>query len=80
DIESTEFETTFRGLQQAVLAHAEAEELTEFAALQGELDESDLTRARGAVELIESSSTSMEEPFAAMYDRAVDALLGSAAR
>jgi hypothetical protein len=74
DVESTEFETKFRGLQQAVLSHAETEELTEFAALQGEFDPSDMPRIQQAVREIETDITAMDVPFRTMYERSLQAL------
>ena len=71
DIESTEFETTFRGLQHALREHAEAEELTEFTALQDAFDDADLARARQAVERVESGAAALAEPFASIHEQAV---------
>jgi hypothetical protein len=74
DIESTRFETNFRDLQRAVLAHAESEELTEFAELEGRFDQADLARAREVVARVEAVVTVMQTPFAAMREAALQAL------
>ena len=74
DIESTEFETKFRGLRDAVLRHAEAEELTEFADLHGEFSPAELQRVQDAVATVESDVDAMQIPYATMQDRARAAL------
>lgn len=89
DIESTEFESKFRTLQSDVLAHAEAEEHQEFAKLAEKLDDNELERMRNAVKLAESTAPTrphagvesapanmLAGPFAAMLDRARDAISG----
>ena len=90
DIESTEFETKFRAFEADVVAHAESEEHQEFARLKAELDDDQLTRMRKAVELAEKTAPTrphpkagesavtnlMAGPFAAMLDRARDAISG----
>jgi hypothetical protein len=74
DVESTEFETKFRGLRDAVLQHAEAEELTEFGELDGDFSNADADRIRAAVEQVESGVDAMEIPYAQMQERARAAL------
>jgi hypothetical protein len=74
DIESTEFETKFSGLRDAVLQHAEAEELTEFGELDGDFSAADAARIHAAVEQIESGVDAMQIPFAQMQERARAAL------
>jgi hemerythrin superfamily protein len=89
DVDSAEFETMFRELQADVLLHATAEEEQEFVRLAGELDPAELERMRTAVELAESlaptrphpgvessAANLLAGPFAAMLDRARDALTG----
>lgn len=90
DIESTEFETKFRAFEADVIAHAESEEHQEFAKLKSELDDEQLTRMRKAVALAEKTAPTrphptagesavtnmMAGPFAAMLDRARDAISG----
>jgi hemerythrin superfamily protein len=89
DVDSAEFETLFRELQADVLLHAANEEEQEFGRLAAELDADQLERMRDAVRLAESvaptrphpgaeSATAnvLSGPFAAMLDRARDALSG----
>ena len=90
DVDSPEFETTFRSFQSDVIAHAEAEEHQEFAELKAALDEDQLARMRKAVELAEAVAPTRPHPsagesaavnmlvgpFAAMLDRARDAISG----
>jgi hemerythrin superfamily protein len=89
DIDSTEFETLFRELQADVLLHAAAEEEQEFFELADHLDDTQLDRMRSAVVLAESVAPTrphpgvesakanlLSGPFAAMLDRARDALTG----
>ncbi len=76
DIESTEFETKFRGLREAVLQHAEAEELTEFGDLQDTFGDDTLARAQDAVTRIRAEIDSMQIPFAQMQTEARAALAG----
>lgn len=89
DVESAEFETAFRKLQSDVLAHAGAEESREFARLADELDDDQLQKMRRAVEMAEKTAPTrphagaesaaanmMVGPFAAMLDRARDAISG----
>jgi hemerythrin superfamily protein len=78
DVDSAEFETTFRQFKADVVAHAEAEEHDE-----------QLSRMRNAVRLAEStaptrphagvesaSANMLAGPFASMLDRARDAITG----
>ena len=84
---AAEFDTKFRKLQQAVLAHAQAEETLEFDVLADKLDPSRLERMGRAVELAESMAPTRPHagiesaaanilvgPFVAMVDRVRDAL------
>jgi len=88
-VDSAEFEETLRTLQQDVLDHAQAEETEEFAKLEQELDADELERMRRSVDLaertaptrphpgIESAAANiLAGPFAAMIDRARDAISG----
>jgi hemerythrin superfamily protein len=88
DVDSTEFEIAFEKLHTAVLAHAEAEETQEFDKLETELDPGELDKMRVAVERAESmaptrphpaagesrAANMLAGPFAAMLDRARDAM------
>jgi hemerythrin superfamily protein len=89
DVNSTEFETKFRDFKDDVVKHAEAEEHEEFNKLAEALDDSQLEKMRSAVKLaeatapthphpgVESATANMlAGPFAAMMDRAKDALTG----
>ena len=89
DVDSAEFDTQFQLLQSGVLVHARAEERDEFARLASALDQGQLDRMRSAAELaekfaptrphpgVESATANMlAGPFAAMLDRARDALGG----
>lgn len=89
DVDSAEFETLFRELQADVLLHAQAEEEHEFSQLAEALDDDQLQRMRNAAELAESMAPTrphagvesapanlLAGPFAAMLDRARDALSG----
>ena len=89
DVDSVEFATKLRTLQSAVLAHAEAEEKQEFERLGAKLDTEKLERMRKAVEIAEklaptrphagvesAAANFLVGPFAAMLDRARDALSG----
>jgi hemerythrin superfamily protein len=89
DVDSAEFDEMFRKLSRDVLAHAEAEEQKEFAALAKALQERELQRMRNAVEFaeriaptrphpgVESAGANMlAGPFAMMIDRARDAIHG----
>jgi len=90
DVDSAEFDTKFEKFQKDVIEHAEAEEKQEFAQLAIELDDEQLERMRKAVELAESTAPTrphagvesatanmLAGPFAAMLDRARDAISGS---
>jgi len=87
DVDSTEFETKFRTFRKDVLAHAESEEDKEFGRLADRLDDDRLNRMRQAVEFAESiaptrphagvespTANILAGPFAAMLDRARDAI------
>lgn len=89
DVDSAEFETGLRELQADVLLHARNEEEQEFVRLAAELDADQLATMRRAVELAESTAPTRPHPgvesgaanviagpFAAMLDRARDALSG----
>jgi hemerythrin superfamily protein len=89
DVDSTEFETAFRKLRSDVLAHATAEESREFSQLATELDDDQLMKMRRAVEMAEKTAPTRPHagaespaanlvvgPFAAMLDRARDAISG----
>jgi hemerythrin superfamily protein len=91
DVDSSEFETKFRILQAAVLAHAESEEKEEFERLGAKLETDKLERMKKAVEIAEklaptrphagvesAAANFLAGPFAAMVDRARDALSGKA--
>jgi hemerythrin superfamily protein len=93
DVASAQFETQLRALQADVLAHAESEEKQEFERLGDTLDRARLERMRSAVELAEkfapthphagvesATANLMVGPFAAMVDRARDAITGSSAK
>lgn len=87
DIASKEFETRLKDLERAVTGHADAEESEEFAKLGDKLDPKRLERMRKAVELAEAvaptrphpgiespAANLLVGPFAAMMDRARDAI------
>jgi hemerythrin superfamily protein len=87
DVDSAEFEATFRTFHQDVLTHAQAEEEQEFAALEETLDDDELARMGRAVEFAEriaptrphpgvesATANTLLGPFAAMLDRVRDAL------
>ena len=88
-VDTPAFSAQIRALQANVLAHAEAEEQQELDRLRGKLDDARLQRMRRAVRLaetiapthphagIESAAANLlVGPFAAMVDRARDALAG----
>jgi hemerythrin superfamily protein len=88
-VDSVEFDSQFQLLQTSVLAHARAEEEQEFELLAGLLDESRLESMRKAVAFAESTAPTRPHagvesatanllvgPFAAMLDRARDAISG----
>lgn len=58
DVGSSEFESKFRTLQKAVLAHAKAEEAEEFEKLAEKLDVSALEEMRSEAEKVEGESAS----------------------
>ncbi|WP_328602731.1 hemerythrin domain-containing protein [Nocardia terrae] len=87
DIDSPEFEKKLAQLREDVLAHAEHEEQEEFSQLRGELEPRQLQAMRRAVEIAESLAPTrphpgvesveanlLAGPFAAMLDRARDAI------
>lgn len=88
DVDSAEFDSAFDTFHTAVLAHAEAEEVQEFAKLETEVDAKVLDRMRRAVEGAEAlaptrphpaagesrAANLLVGPFAAMVDRARDAM------
>ncbi|HVQ98308.1 MAG TPA: hemerythrin domain-containing protein [Mycobacterium sp.] len=89
DIDSDEFTEELKKLRDAVLEHAEHEEKEEFSKLHEELDEKDLERLGRAAKLAESIAPTRPHagvesrmrnliagPFAAMTDRARDAIVG----
>lgn len=89
DIDSDEFTDQLTKLRDAVVDHAEHEEHEEFSKLEEALDEDELKRMGRAAELaeaiaptrphagVESQAANMlAGPFAAMMDRARDAILG----
>jgi hemerythrin superfamily protein len=89
DCSTVEFEQKFRTLQQAVIAHAESEEKTEFERLGAVLDQSQLTRMKKAAEVAEAVAPTRPHPgvesaignmiagpFVSMVDRARDAIAG----
>ncbi len=89
DVDSLEFEQQFLLLQSSVLMHAQAEEQQEFERLGDVLDQSRLDKMRKAVELAErlaptrphagvesAAGNVLVGPFAAMLDRARDAISG----
>ena len=87
DVDAPQFAIKLTALQSDVVAHAESEEREELSALALRLDADQLTRMRKAAQLAESlaptrahpgieSATAnlLAGPFAAMIDRARDAL------
>jgi hemerythrin superfamily protein len=87
DVNSAEFTAKFTELRQAVIAHAEAEETQEFPVLRQNTDEEALVKARDRVRRAEemapthphpsaksTAANYVAGPFAAMLDRARDAL------
>jgi hemerythrin superfamily protein len=89
DLDSEEFDTQFATFTASVIAHAESEELEEFARLADQVDQSKLEGMRKAVKLAESIAPTrphagvessignvLAGPFASMLDRARDALTG----
>lgn len=89
DIDADEFTDQLKKLRDAVLDHADHEEKEEFSKLEEELSEKELERLGRAAKLAESfaptrphagaesrTSNVFVGPFAAMRDRARDAILG----
>lgn len=89
DPDSEAFDRTFSAFEAAVLAHAHAEETTEFDLLADELDPTRLERMQRAAAVAESiaptqphpsvrssSANLLVGPFASMVDKARDALQG----
>ena len=89
DIDAQEFTNQLQKLRDAVLDHADHEENEEFSKLQEELSGDELERMGRAAKLAESIAPTrphpgvesqvanlMAGPFAAMVDRARDAILG----
>jgi hemerythrin superfamily protein len=89
DVGSPEFEAKLRSLRDDVVAHAESEEKEEFDKLADKLDAAKLQRMRSAVEMAEKfapthphagvesqAANLLAGPFAAMIDRARDAISG----
>ena len=88
DVDSPEFESAFTTLQTAVLAHAEAEESTEFSQLRAQMEAEELQEMERAAETAEKMAPTrphpaagespamnmMAGPFAMMLDRARDAI------
>jgi hemerythrin superfamily protein len=88
-VDAPAFETNLRALQNAVLAHATAEEQEELRFLAEELDEGRLQSMRKAVQFAESTAPTrphpgiesraanlLAGPFASLIDRARDAIGG----
>lgn len=91
DIDSQEFVNKLTELRQAVIDHAQHEETEEFAKLSAELSSGELERMGRAAELAEAIAPTRPHagvesqianliagPFAAMLDRARDAISGKA--
>lgn len=89
DVQSNEFISLFSQLERSVLVHAQNEERDEFGQLATLLDQKQLERMARAAELAEkvaptrphpgvesATANVMAGPFAAMLDRARDALSG----
>jgi hemerythrin superfamily protein len=89
ELDSDEFDEKFAMFSTSVIAHAESEERQEFDRLADHLDQSRLESMRTAVKLAESVAPTRPHagvesaignvivgPFAAMIDRARDALTG----
>jgi len=87
DMQSVDFETKLRSLQEAVLAHAESEETKEFDLLANKLDPERLQRMAKVFELAERMAPTRPHPgvegrganmlvgpFVAMVDRVRDAI------
>jgi hemerythrin superfamily protein len=89
DVDAAEFTQKLTELREAVLDHAEHEEKDEFAGLEKALSSDELTQMGRAAQLAESVAPTrphpgvesqvanlLAGPFAAMMDRARDAILG----
>jgi hemerythrin superfamily protein len=89
ELDSPEFKTEFELLERSVVMHAAAEEREEFARLSGALDPDRLERMRTVAEFAEKTAPTRPHPgvespaanllmgpFAAMLDRARDAITG----
>lgn len=89
DVDSEEFTRELTALRDAVIAHAEQEERDEFARLGEELSDQELERMGRAAKLAEAVAPTRPHagvesqvanlaagPFAAMLDRARDAIVG----
>ncbi|MFZ5897006.1 MAG: hemerythrin domain-containing protein [Myxococcota bacterium] len=89
DVDSSTFASGIATLENAVIAHALSEELEEFEPLGSRLDQNRLERMRKAVSFAESiaptrphagvesaAANMLVGPFAAMLDRARDAISG----
>ncbi|MFE9322228.1 hemerythrin domain-containing protein [Nocardia sp. NPDC052278] len=87
DIDSPEFDAKLAALREGVLAHADHEEHEEFNRLRSELEPDEMARLRNAVKFAEAmaptrphpgvesaSANLLVGPFAAMMDRAKDAI------
>jgi hemerythrin superfamily protein len=73
DVTSSEFETKFRKLQKAVLAHAKSEEKEEFDKLANKLDDKQLKDMRKAVQAVEAGAvarTSSTSTYHAVHGKA----------
>lgn len=89
DLQSAQFEEKVEALRAAVGRHAEREEREEFVALRNRIDDDEAARMADAVQVIESiaptrphpgmetaTANVLVGPFAAMLDRARDAIAG----
>jgi hemerythrin superfamily protein len=89
DVDSEEFAAGLEQLRDDVIAHAEAEETEEFSRLAAALDDKQLERMRRVAALAEKTAPThphpgvelrgenlLAGPFAAMLDRARDAITG----
>lgn len=89
DVGSTEFLVELKAFQQAVIEHADLEEIEEFSRFQRELDADELKQLAGAVRAVEALAPTRPHPgvesakanliagpFASMVDRARDAIQG----
>ncbi|MFO0612174.1 MAG: hemerythrin domain-containing protein [Polyangiaceae bacterium] len=87
DLDTEAFERGLVSLEQAILTHSDAEEVTEFDRLANELDPTRLERMQRAVEFAETIAPTRPHPgiesraanlfvgpFASMIDRARDAI------